>query len=481
MLIGRKKEISLFKSILNSGSAEFVAVYGRRRVGKTYLVEQCLSNHGYFMECTGIKNGRLKDQLENFTQQFSKIFYSGIPIQVQKTWKETFAILTEEVKKIPPSENFILFLDEIPWLAGRKSRFLQSLDYFWNTSWSKIPNFKLIVCGSAASWVLNNLINAKGGLYNRITKTILLRPFTLIETKEFLEYKKINLNEKQILDLYMVIGGIPFYLNQLEKSKSIAQNINELCFTKEGLLYSEFPRLFKSLFDAAEIHMKIVKVIGKQHYGISLKELAKKIKIKVGGRLTKRLEELEACGFIQKYIPWGKQKRDAYYKISDEYSLFYLKWIESIAEGSVTPAGPNYWSLLMKTPTWLSWAGYAFENVCYKHVDAIIQALGLQGIGCLIGHWQYLTNDKQKRGALIDLLIDRMDNAINVCEIKYSSLPYIIDKDYAKILINKLEILENTYRNKEFFLTFMTSQGLVQNNWASELVRAQVEIKDLFN
>ncbi len=231
-----------------------------------------------------------------------QLFYPGLPIAPPKTWKAAFTLLTNEIIKLSKTKKVVVFLDELPRIASPKSAFLQNLDYFWNSRWNKLSNFKLIVCGSAASWILNNLINAKGGLHNRITRTILLQPFNLFETQEFLQSKKIKLPEKQIVDLYMTLGGVPYYLEQLDPSESLDQNINRLCFTKEGLLFSEFPRLFKSLFNASELHMLIVKEMAKKHYGISFKELVLNVHKKAGGRFKTRLEELEACGFNETTI-----------------------------------------------------------------------------------------------------------------------------------------------------------------------------------
>jgi len=482
-IVGREKEIKLFERIVASPQAEFVAVYGRRRVGKTYLVQQCLAKKGTYMECTGIKDGRLHDQLLNFIQSFAAAFYPGLPLQAPKGWREAFELLTNELKKASSTKKkIILFLDELPWLATRKSELLQNLDYFWNTQWSKYPHFKLVVCGSAASWMLAHLINAKGGLYNRITRSLLLEPFNLSETKAFLGRKKIKLTEKQVLDLYMVMGGVPYYLNQLDPTKSIVQNINDLCFKKDGLLYSEFLRLFQSLFETAELNLQIVKEIAKRRYGVAYSELIEKTGKKAGGRFNERLYELEAAGFIQRFLPYGRKKRDHYYKVIDEYTLFYLKWISEIADGKAIPKGADYWTTISKSPAWFSWAGFSFESVCYKHIDKIIHALGLEGVGCLASHWRYQAGLGEKgEGAQIDLLLERDDNAITVCEIKYASQPFIIDKAYAKNLQNKLDIFEKHLKQpRQLFCAMITVAGLKRNVWSEDLIHNVVELKDLF-
>lgn len=482
-IIGRIKEITILDQVQSSKKAEFVALYGRRRVGKTFLVQRCFSNKGIYLECTGLKDGSIQDQLTNFIKSFQIVFYPKLSLSTPKNWQDAFELLTQAIKQIPKSKKVVVFLDELPWLATKKSRLLQSLDYFWNTQWSKIPNFKLIVCGSAASWMLNKLINAKGGLYNRLTKTMLLEPFTLAETKLYLGSKGVRLSEKQVLDIYMVFGGIPYYLDKINRSKSVAQNINDICFRKDGLLFSEFPRLFKSLFDAADVNLMIVMAIAKSRHGISFKELVKALGKTLGGRFGERLAELEAAGLIQRFLPYGKKRRDYYYKIIDEYILFYLRWIKEIVDGQEIPKSVNYWAQINNAPAWQSWAGYAFEGICKKHADNILRKLGLESIGCLIGNWKYLPTHKSKEdGAQIDLLFDRQDNAISICEIKYSSKIFSLDKNEAKNLLNKIEVFQKqTKTRKQLFLVMITTMGLKRNVWSEDLVQSVVELHDFFS
>ncbi len=479
-IIGREKELQLFERLLLSKKAEFFAVYGRRRIGKTFLIYEYFSSKGIFFECTGIKDGNMQDQLKNFLINFQLLFTPGLELAVPSSWKQAFQILTQQLMKIPNNKKIILFFDELPWLATRKSKFLQELDYFWNTQWSRMNNVKLIVCGSAASWMLDNLINAKAGLHNRLTESILLEPFTLNETKKYLESMNIKLNLMQILELYMVMGGVPFYLNKLRKDKSVVQNINELCFSRTGLLYQEFPRLFKSLFAAYELNLKITRIIAEYRHGISYSELIKRIGKKAGGRFSDRLNELESAGFIQKMLPYGRVKRDRYYSIKDEYTMFYLKWIEPIVDR--IPDSGHYWQSISKTAAWNSWSGNAFEVVCYKHKNKIIKALHI-ATTCLVGNWRYIPARKEKsNGAQIDLLFDRGDDAVSLCEIKYSANPFSIDKAYANNLKNKIDLFQKmTGTNKQLFLVLITTMGLKRNTWSEDLVNQIVELKELFN
>ena len=481
-LIGRQNELRIFDKMIASKESQFVAVYGRRRVGKTFLIRNSLSNKGIYIETTGRKDAPLKTQLENFAKALSKTFFNDIPIQTPSRWEDALALFDQELKKVPKKKKVILFLDELPWLATKKSGLIQALDYYWNAHWSKTSNLILVVCGSAASWMLDHLIHAKGGLHNRLTKRMLLEPFTLNETEQFLKSHSIHLSQKQILDLYMVTGGIPYYLKEVKRGRSAAQNIDELCFSKSGLLYTEFQQLFHALFDQAEVNLKIVREIAKSGNIISRENLLKKTKLPSGGTTNKRLTELSASGFIQCFIPYGKTSRNRYYRLVDEYTLFYLKWIEPIIKlGSFSGKG-SYWEKLVNSPARAAWAGYAFESVCLKHTYEISKGLGLNHIPFNVGTWRFVPSKKSKAiGAQIDLLFDRGDDAITVCEIKYSDKLFTIDKPYAKSLTSKLDIFEvRTKTKKELFLAMITTTGVKHNLWSEDIVDTQVTLDALF-
>ena len=478
-IIGRKNEQEILKKIWASKEAELVAVYGRRRVGKTFLIREYFESQERYFELAGKKDAPPSEQLENFAESFSKTFYAGIEMLPPKNWRDALTLLTREMEKAPKKKH-LLFFDELPWLATRKSGFIQALDYFWNSHWCRMPNTKVILCGSAASWMLEHLINARGGLHNRLTRTIQLQPFNLHETQEYLLSRKVRLNEKHLLDLYMSIGGIPYYLNYVEAGKSAEQNIQEICFTPTGVLFTEFKRLFASLFQNAELNLRIIREIAYKREGISREELLKKLNISSGGSFKKRLNELQAAGFIQGFMPYRHKKKEQYFRVIDEYSSFYLTWIDPIAEKGFPQ--PNYWKLCTRTPHWLSWTGYAFESVCFKHLPQILYALHLNSIACEIGNWRFKPIKKSKEiGVQIDLLFDRQDNAVTLCEIKYSSNKYVIDKAYAKNLHRKLDIFQvKTKTPKQLFLALITTHGVKKNLWSEELVTNQVILNDLF-
>ena len=366
-------------------------------------------------------------------------------------------------------------------MATPKSGLLTALDYYWNRYWSHNDNFKVIVCGSSASWIIEKIINNKGGLYNRVTRKIKLEPFSLKETSDFLIAKGIKLNQAQILELYMVFGGIPHYLNLFPKGKTAQQIIDELCFRKNGELVDEFDKLFSSLFADGTIYTALVRAIAKKLEGIGQSKLADEISIPNGGSTTKKLKELEEAGFIQEFIPHSREEKGVYYKVIDEYSLFYLRWIEpNLKTIKKQQTDTGYWLAKTKTGAWLSWSGYAFEAVCFKHLPEIQKTLHIDA-GADIGCWRYAPRTAEQTGCQIDLLFDRADNAVTICEIKYSNSLFIIDKPYAKTLANKIETYQKITRTKkQIFLAMISANGLKPTMYSEEFVAGMVELKDLF-
>ncbi|MBS0359179.1 MAG: AAA family ATPase, partial [Proteobacteria bacterium] len=331
LFVGRDEEQKMLDAVLRSKTAEFIAVYGRRRVGKTYLIKDVFKQKDcIFFHITGTQDATMSEQIDDFTRVIETIFYHNeFEFKNPGNWKKVFELLTKAIEREVKQQKVVLFFDELPWLASKRSRFIQALDYYWNRFWSDMPKIKLIVCGSAASWMLTHVISHKGGLHNRISGQIALYPFDLKETKEFLISNKIKYNDNQVLDVFMIVGGIPYYLKFLKKNLSVAQNIDHLCFQNKGQLIEEFSRLYSSLFSNAETYEELVRIIASKRRGIERTEIFKKSKYSTdGGRLKKRLDALEKSGFIVSFKPYGFTKRGTFYRIIDEYSLFYLNWIE---------------------------------------------------------------------------------------------------------------------------------------------------------
>lgn len=477
-IVGRDTEISILATLHQAKEAQFLALYGRRRVGKTYLIREYFKDKGVFFELTGIRKGTMQDQLESFSEVFSHVFYEGIPLEPPRNWRDAFSLLTISLKKVDRRKEIILFFDELPWLVTKRSKFIPMLDYFWNTQWSKMSNIRLVVCGSAASWMLDNIVNDKGGLHNRLTQTLLLEPFDLKQTQQFLTTMGVKLNKKQLLDIYMVMGGIPYYLKAIKRGQSANQIINSLCFDKNGLLLNEFGKLFQSLFEGSDMHMAVVRAISEKRYGLSRGELLKRLKLKSGGKIDKKLNELIAAGFVQRFIPFGKKVKDHYYRVVDEYTLFYLYWIEPYKKDPRSLLQSGYWQKISRTPKANSWLGYAFEQMCYKHIHLIAKALSLTPILWYVSGWR---KTDRGEGAQIDLLFDRDDGVITLCEIKYSVKPFVIDREYAEKLLKKIEIFKTSTKTKKHIqLALIATEGVHPNLWSKELVEAEVCLDDFF-
>jgi AAA+ ATPase superfamily predicted ATPase len=483
-LIGRDEEVETLKRLLKSNKPEFLALYGRRRIGKTFLIKQFFKKqNAVFFAVTGSKKGSLSEQIKHFTQQISQVFYNGVELKASKTWDETFEKLTKAFSLVPKNKKIILFFDELPWMATPKSRLLQILDYYWNQFWSNDARIKLIVCGSSASWIIHKIINNKGGLHNRITKKIHLEPYTLADTKMFLNNLGIKLDNKQILLVYMMTGGIPYYLSEVEKGKSAIQIIEKLAFSKKAFLLDEFDNLFSSLFDAGEVYDEIVNILAENPYGVGKQKLLEMIgKSVVGGSGVKKLRELEETGFIMKFKPLYHAKKGVYYRLIDEYVLFYLKWIKPIRETLQKQSfEKGNWEAMQNTPEWNSWLGYAFESVCYKHISAIRKALSISS-GAMASAWRYAPlKGTKRRGAQIDLLFDRKDNSITICEIKYSDKPFTLTKDYVDVLNRKMTVFkEQTRIKKQLFLAIISANGVRNNYYAVDMISGVVTLDDLF-
>ncbi|GAB4223510.1 MAG: ATP-binding protein [Gammaproteobacteria bacterium] len=483
-ILCRSREVKLLEKILASKKPEFLAVYGRRRVGKTHLICSFFEGKNcIFFNVMGTKDGPYKDQIAHFTYRIGEVFLGGITPKQGNNWDEAFQMLRGVMAQTPKNKKIVIFLDELPWMATRKSNLLQTIDYYWNQYWSREARIKLIVCGSSASWIIHKIINNKGGLYNRVTEIIHLKPFNLAETEYYLQSSNIKLNRRQVTELYMVTGGVPFYLSKFEPGYSATQLTEKLVFSPKAVLLNEFNALFESLFDNADAYIEIVKLIAKHREGIGQQELFKKlIKSPKGETSLKRVKELEETGFIISFIPHFHAKRGIYYRIEDEYTLFYLFWIDSIKSTKVFKAfEPGYWKTLTQTSKWFAWAGYAFEAICYKHLVQIRKALDLPSTA-IPNSWRYVPKgDSGNKGAQIDLLFDRNDNSITICEIKFSNKVFEITKEYAQKLKQKVEVFKKiTGTQKQIFIAMIAANGVKKNKHSNELINHVVTLEELF-
>lgn len=480
-LIGRLKEIEILEEIYSSKKPEFLALYGRRRIGKTYLIRQFFGNKSaVFFNITGTKNGRRLEQLKHFTAQISSVFYQGIPLATAINWDAAFSMLTTAIKQLPKNRKIILFLDELPWMVTPKSGLLETIDYFWNQHWSNDPRIKFIICGSSASWIINKIIKNKAGLHNRITRKMRLESFTLGETKDFLEGMGCKFNDQQILMIYMVTGGVPYYLINIKKRLSAAQNIEHLCLDVNGLLFEEFDQLFSSLFENPNPYISMLRKLASKHSGIGKRELLKSLGLSMLGMSGEKLiDDLEQAGFIMSFKPYQHKRQGIQIRLIDEYTLFYLKWIEPIKNHLHAPEA-GFWKSIQGTPAWHSWMGYAFESICYKHIPMIRKAIGLEP-DSLASAWLYAPRDSSINGAQIDLLFSRTDDAITLCEIKCTESPYVITKEVVEGLIRKMTVFkEVTKTRKQLFMVLISASGVKNNYYAEEYIDGVVCLENLF-
>lgn len=471
-LIGRRKEIEVLKRIQESYKSEFLILYGRRRVGKTFLVNQFFDGQFTF-RMTALANATTKQQLLNFHTALIHFDSTAADSSPPSSWFEAFQLVIKLAAK-DNRDRKIIFFDELPWFDTHGADFLSALEHFWN-SWASLRNdILLISCGSAASWMINNLIRNKGGLHNRITERILLEPFTLSETEAFLKAKGGEYDRYQLLELYMAMGGVPFYLENIQVNRSVAQNIDRMFFSSTGLLRLEYDSLYQSLFNRAAKHLSVVEALAQKPQGMVRKKLLSKAGLSEGGAASAVLDELEHSGFIKRYIPFGKKRRYVIHRLTDPFTLFYLTFVkDSKAQGE------GAWLSRINNPQWRAWSGYAFEYICMNHIDAIKKHLGISGVYTEVSPWR---SRQAEPGVQIDLLIDRNDRVINICEMKFSVTPYSITKVYADQLANKLMVFRTeTNTRKTLFLTMITTFGLQPNAHSLRLVKDSLDMNALFD
>ena len=467
-IIGREKERELLNQYIDSNESEFIAIYGRRRVGKTFLIRKMFSERlAFYM--TGMDNVTMQDQLLNFTLELRK--FSGKDIPVPENWLYAFNSLATYLESLP-NGNKIIFMDELPWMDTPKSKFISALEHFWNSWASNRSDIKLIVCGSATSWMIDKLINNRGGLHNRLTHRMAIEPFNLQECEQYFEAKGFGYSQKEIAECYMIMGGIPFYLKQMQKGLSVAQNIDRLFFEIGCALDGEFDNLYRALFKFSENYIRIVEALASKGKGLTRQEIIQQTKLPNNGGLTTMLKELESCGFIRQYEPFAKQKKDILYQLTDFYSLFYFRFIQKNRYRD-----EHFWTNSLGSGIHRSWSGYAFEILCLMHIAEIKKALGISGVQSLTPSWR---SNASEEGAQIDLVIDRKDQTVNLCEMKYADRTFVIDKQYDENLRNKLaSFREETKTRKSLHLTFVTTYGVKPNAYSGH-IQKEVVLEDLF-
>ena len=465
-MIGRYAEQRRLRQIVASREAEFVVVYGRRRVGKTYLVRETFVDELTFAY-TGVANVSAPTQREQFVRALRE--HGHAVTGEVRDWFDAFAQLRAFLQDRRDGGPLIVFLDELPWMDNHKSDFLSAFEHFWNGWAAQVKELTLIACGSATSWITKKVFRSTGGLFNRVTQQIHLRPFTLAECREYLEAKGIVWNLHDIVEAYMVFGGVPYYLNLLSRGGSLAQGVDELCFAEDARLAGEFEQLFSTLFAEPSRHVALVRALAAKKCGMTRQEIAKSVDFPDGGNLTRLLRELEESDFVRHYRPFGKAKNDALWQLTDPFTGFHLTFVEPRAAGRM-------WGAFIDNPRHRAWSGYAFEQVCLTHVPQIRAALGISAVLQDASSWR----GRGVPGAQVDLVIDRNDNVINLCEMKYASSLFELDKRADQDLRAKADAFRReTSTRKAVHLTLVTTYGLKPGQYAS-LFQNVVTMEDLF-
>ena len=477
-MTGRDRETEELLNLYDRNNAELVAVYGRRRVGKTYLVDETFKDRITFRHA-GLSPAEAEEQNQSppVKKQLQAFYYSLVTQGMKKDhcpkdWLEAFFMLEMHLQKIDDGSRQLIFLDELPWMDTPKSGFITGFEAFWN-GWACHRNIMVIISGSANSWMEDKLINNHGGLYGRVTHEIKLSPFSLHECELLMKERGIALSRYDIVQSYMIFGGIPYYLNYFKRGNSLAENVDELFFQKGAKLSLEYDRLFSSIFTNPEAVKEIVKTLSTRSKGFTRKELISRTRYSDGGSFTKNLNALVASDFVIKYVPFGCGKREEHYKLADPFCIFYLKFVEN--KDSLTD---GFWQRNIDSQTIITWRGYAFENVCFHHIREIKRALEISGVSSRESAWT--KNGEDDKGVQIDLIIQRRDNVVNMCEMKFYSEEFEVDKDYDRLLRHRQAVLYGSLPKKStIHNTLITTYGIKRNEyqWSFEKV---ITMDDLF-
>ena len=482
LIIAREKEQAILERLLNEPTAQLLAVYGRRRIGKTFLIREFFEDRFAFKHTAvspmelkdGDKDGELlyRIQLNEFAVSLRK--YGSKDESPISDWYEAFHRLEVLLEKKRSKGKMVVFIDELPWLDTPRANFLSAFEHFWNDWGSGRHNLLMVVCGSATSWMLDNLINNKGGLYGRITCEVHLHPFSMGETEVYLHRRGVTLDRYDVVQSYMLTGGVAYYLSYFQHGRSLAQNIDALFFAENGFLQMEFDRLFTSLFADNAGYRRIVEILSKNRYGLTREKVAAEAGIALGGTLSKMLKALVKSDLVTTYWNFGESRKVQYYKLTDMFCLFYLGFVQR------NPSNNHaYWTDNQNSPKLNSWRGRAFEDVCFVHQHQIRRALGIEGVQAEVYPWHEIGSGNAA-GAQIDMLIDRADRVVNLCEMKFSQDNFVISKDYDYRLRSKLSVLmEHTCGKRNIQVTLITTFGLKQNMYSSRVQRV-VTLDDLF-
>ena len=471
-MVGRKKEQERLEDAFRRDEAQLVAVYGRRRVGKTFLIRETFRGRFYFQHA-GLASGSMAEQLMAFRDSLVRAGAKEVP--PLHGWREAFSALERFIAAGGTRSKKVVFIDEMPWMDTPKSKFAMWFEAFWNGWCSARKDVVFIICGSATSWIVKKVFRNRGGLYNRVTVRVHLEPFSLGECRELCRHMKLGFSDNDIAELFMVFGGVPYYWRFLQRGKSVAQNIDALLFSKDGQLRQEFDEVFCSLFGENPDYVKIVRALAARSCGMTFGDVLAASGLSKGGGALRLLNALEQSGFIRRYTAFGKKKQDTQFQLIDNFTLFHLKFID----GESNP-DEYFWSHATIGPALNAWRGLAFEKVCLQHVAQIKRALGISGVLTRVFSWRHAADETYADGVQVDLLIERADRVVNVCEMKYSQKPFVIDKAYDKQLRYKASAVMEYMKNRfAVHITMVTANGLAHNGyWGT--AQSEVSLDDMF-
>lgn len=476
-IVGRKREQHELRRKYESDEAELLVVYGRRRVGKTFLINNTFAKEGFAFKVTGLHKKGKRMQLRNFVDALRE-YSNDNSWKEPNDWMEAFEQLRTYLKQSKTGEKRILFIDEMPWMDTRGSQFLSAFERFWNNWGAAESDLMLIVCGSATNWIINKLFKNKGGLYNRSDCRMYLNPFTLQETEQYLIKQGFELEQYDIAQIYMIMGGIPFYLKQLDPALTLSGNIDECFFREKGKLWDEYDRLFETLFERSDMYTHIIEALGTKQIGLTREELLRLTGLPDNGVTSKAIKDLINCGYLRTYRYWGRKTKTQTYQLADFYLLFYLRFVRANYGQD-----QHYWSHVQENGAFRAWQGYAFEQLCMNHLQQVKNALGIGAVRTTQSSWHIESrdlNDPELHGAQIDLLIDRSDRFISLCEMKFANAEYVITQDYSMNLRNKMEAFKQASQTRKTVVMTMISTFGVKRNAHSGMIKQQVVLDDLF-
>jgi uncharacterized protein len=409
--IGREYELNLLNTIGGSGEASIIIMYGRRRIGKTELLEQAFRNRN-ILKFEGIEGLAEVDQLKHAVKQLAgyvgDVFLDKL---VLESWGEFFQLLA----KYTEHGQWTIYLEELQWLANYKSALIAELKYVWDNYFRHNPQLIIILCGSAPSFMLDKVVHSRA-LYNRSQYEIHLRELDITEAKALLHKRQC----REVFDAYLTVGGIPEYLKRLNKDSSVYLSLCQQSFLPEGFFLCEYEKIFTSGLADNKHYRQMIALLSQQRF-MTRKQLMTALKLPSGGTVTQLLTDLEKAGFIEKYHPFnlGENTLLARYAIADNYLQYYFKFIHPLKNKIQHGDFKNNPMMGIKSDSYAKWLGFAFERWCRKYHTKIATILGFSAVQYNAGVFFNRGTEQAKPGYQIDLVFDRMDNVYTICEIKY--------------------------------------------------------------